>query len=631
MIIVALLFAVAAMLATWSFLPDRLDPAERIGTAGVLGLGLLGLATWFIASLAGPSAAWGGGVLALAVCAARGRFLKDFNKNHKLNTAGWSQSLKITLLVFGMLTLVGVVTMLAPPTMSEWDTMAYHFAIPKLWLAQGNVAAIPFIHHSHFPYVVDSLFLLGFSLDSELAARFFTLAYFVYGAFAVFGFTRRRGGPDAGIWALLAYATIPVVLWEAGTGYVDGAHGLFVALGAAYAFEWCIGEALVAPWAFGALLGCAAGSKFTGLLTVGLVGLFVLVAGVRSSRGVLAAVWVLGLGFLVPMPWLVRNAMDTGNPVYPFFYSKLGGRGWDTWRAFVYEREQKSFGMGHEPTGVAASVLGLGYGPGRFTNPSPTQGSGFPFQGIGAAGLVGALAAWASLGRKSKFVGWAALFLALNFGAWFFLSQQSRYVSGLAMICALLAGLAAATSAPKLLTRGSIIVQFCLTLFGQYTLVTQDQLPAALGKTPRAESLASHVGLARNADAINTAVGSGKVALYDEVFGYFLNCKYMWGNPGHSMLIDHEGAMDGASYVASLQTNAITHLYVNFSYWDKDFTQRWVNAATQGTPFPADEQKQMMGDLDLKWKWLIADAAAKGLLKPAAPVKGAVLFEVAKP
>src|SRR5690349_16785911 len=109
-----------------------LDPAEKWGASGLLGLGTFGLTTFLIGLLPhGVNAV----VLVLpllglvvAVIGLRSVGFKDlqfvFPRSYQL--------LALTaVVVIGLLALVGV---LAPSIASDWDTIAYHLAVPKLWL-----------------------------------------------------------------------------------------------------------------------------------------------------------------------------------------------------------------------------------------------------------------------------------------------------------------------------------------------------------------------------------------------------------------------------------------------------------------------------------------------------------------
>ncbi|MFX5562759.1 hypothetical protein ABTD73_20110, partial [Acinetobacter baumannii] len=86
------------------------------------------------------------------------------------------------------------------------------------------------------------------------------------------------------------------------------------------------------------------------------------------------------------------NVVNTGNPVFPFMYSRFGGKNWDAYNAEIYSNEQATFGVSREvpepgkrsidmpsqPSKLGAAILGLAYQPGRYTNPNPLSGFGWP-------------------------------------------------------------------------------------------------------------------------------------------------------------------------------------------------------------------------------------------------------------
>src|SRR5207244_7201280 len=80
------------------------------------------------------------------------------------------------------------------------------------------------------------------------------------------------------------------------------------------------------------MAGLAAGSKLLGLLVPALLGaalLAVLAWRAEPGRRLVRAGLAFGLIVLVAAsPWYVRNAVETGNPIYPFGYSVFGGRAW---------------------------------------------------------------------------------------------------------------------------------------------------------------------------------------------------------------------------------------------------------------------------------------------------------------
>src|SRR5262249_24802039 len=148
-------------------------------------------------------------------------------------------------------------------------------------------------------------------------------------------------------WATLAYATVPVVLWLSGTAYIDVPNGLCAGLGIALAALYCKSLDKKYLWIAAIMLGLATASKYTGLHTIGAVGLMLLAYGIKRKQTgeFLKSAVLLGLlAVAIASPWYIKNVVNTGNPVYPFFYSKLGGHNWSAPQAEEYSREQASFG-----------------------------------------------------------------------------------------------------------------------------------------------------------------------------------------------------------------------------------------------------------------------------------------------
>ena len=609
------------------------DPAERLGLGAILGLGIAGLVAFV--------GYWVGMPVPLAVFA----FAAFIGLAVKWRAGGFfdlkpRMSLPIgiasVLLVFALCAWVNTA---APGDMLDWDTYAYHLAVPKLWNIAGSAVYLPSMHHSNFPFIVDSLFGVGLPLGMS-AAKGVTLAYALWGVVAIFGFSRRHFGPEAASWICLALVSIPIVVWETGSGYVDVCHGVFVALGCLYAGELALKPSIALALISGAMLGGANGSKYTGVVVLFLICAALAVRCVRERRllGPIAA--LIAIALLVPLPWYARNLKNTGNPVYPFLYERLGGRNWDQWRADIYKNEQATFGVGRTEAGrsvssFAAAVVGLSYQPGRYVNPGQTEGNGYPLGASGAAAIVGILLLPLGVGQSrknaGKVIGLAGLVAAGTFVPWFFLSQQSRYAVGGLMIFAIAAGwLAIHCKVVANLMKALIGLQCAVTLFASYILIIEARLPVALGKATAQEFVEARIPFAKVAAEINASVPSGKpykVALYDEVFGYFLDTDYIWANPGHGKLINYEGVGTGIEFGDELRRLSVNAVYLNFAFTEAKARDRWI-AATQSQPYTSAERDSMASNLDLKWRYLLAEAVRSGDLVPAKEFANGVLFTV---
>ncbi len=632
--LLTLLFCLGAVGVGEVLVGRWLSGSGRLGVGGLVGLGALGTLTFFVGLTPG-GLRWG--LWPIVALAAAGLLVLARDWVGRKSAVARPEGLWMLFpLVLGLCILFALVGALAPSTMQDWDTLAYHLAVPKIWLAEGTIRTIPFIHHSHFPFAVDNLYIWGLTWGGEAGAKAFSVGYLIFGLQAAYGLAKDRYGDAAGWWAALAVATVPVVLWESGTAYVDVAHGLYAGLGIVF------GARLIEDpqrrenaWLAAICLGFAAGSKYTGLQTITAVGFVILVAGIvrrQAGAGLRDALLVGLLAVAIGCPWYVRNEVVKGNPVFPFFYSVLGGEGWDARRAEIYTAEQKTFGVGTSPSALPHAILGLAYSPGRYVNPGQQSGQGTPLGAVGVP-ILAALLLWPMSGRLRRFeaavVGVALLSLAM----WFFLSQQSRYVVALALPLGLLVGGGIARLRTGPLLAAVAALQAAITLVIVKSYITEDQLRVVLGRESREEYLMPRVPLYDASRAINGLGPSAKLALYDEVFGFLLDVPYVWANPGHSTLIPYDEMQNGADYAQGMRALGFTHVYFNPRPpgVPREDAERWV-AATGLTPAPRPyagaERESLMNSFEQRWKVLLAEAVAARELTLVGQFRGGLLFRL---
>ena len=576
------------------------------------------------------------------------------------------------LLVLVVAALIALVGVFAPSDPLDWDSLAYHLAVPKLWLAAGRIEFVSYIHHSNFPFLVDNLYVWGETWGGQSGAKAFSWAYAAYGAFAVFGLARERYGEAAGWWSAVAYGTVPMVLWEAGTAYVDVSHALFGGLGVWLAASFVGGRSWVVGsgpnsgathhppptthWLLPALLlGGAVASKYTALQTLPILGVVLFACafvGDPALRPRPSALLKMGLVALaIGAPWYVRNVVDTGNPVYPFFYSKLGGRNWDAFQETIYKDQQQTFGAGRpmaeaytsgplEPARLGSSVLGTAYAPGRYVDPGPTAGMGFPFVGLGAI-PVAMMLAWALSGRARRVEGVCLAVAGVSFLAWFFLSQQARYAFVWCVPLVVMAGGAVVRLAAGRVVAGAVALQAAVTLLvatnvadGGGSLIGQ-KLRVALGGEDADAYGTRRVGFYAPAKFLNENAKGGRVALFDEVFGFLLDVPYFWAGPGHTTELGYATMKSGGELVAALKRLGITHAYfaLGTAFGGRpDEADRWIKAAgLAGPPVPYEgaDREGRLRDERSAYKVFLAEAVAGGALRPVQEFRGRkIVFEV---
>jgi hypothetical protein len=237
---------------------------------------------------------------------------------HKIDRRGWV----FAALVLGVLFLAWVQAV-SPPIGN--DALAYHLFHPKEFLRQGNLGPIPYARESLWPYLTETLFMLGLSLSGTALAQLFHWAFYVMtaalsGAFCLRFFDRRTAEA-----AVLIFLFTPAAFAQAGTAYVD--HALaFYCFSSIYVYALFVqNPRLPLLLVSGYLGGAAMAVKYLG---IGVVAILALLETFRHRCRVIAnSLLIVSAAFCACGFWYLRSWSVTGNPVFPFFPRIFGGHG----------------------------------------------------------------------------------------------------------------------------------------------------------------------------------------------------------------------------------------------------------------------------------------------------------------
>lgn len=254
-----------------------------------------------------------------------------------------------------------------------YDALEYHLALPKAFARRGSTAPLDHNVYSHLPLLMEMLYTLlmsltktAFGADNILAgiypAQLLHALVMLLAAAAVMLLPWKVGTVGRIIAGVLVLAT-PWTIITGSLAYNEGAVLLFgtLAIGLAVTSRGRAAVVLV-----GVLIGLAMGAKLTSavMIAVPVGGVMVLQ---RRWAGMLAVVVLAGMVYL---PWAIRTAVATGNPLFPVAARTLGRGGWDEELVSRFER-------GHEakektPGGKLAAlvhetVLDPQYSPGVGT------------------------------------------------------------------------------------------------------------------------------------------------------------------------------------------------------------------------------------------------------------------------
>ncbi len=595
----------------------------RQGIGGLIGLACWGTYAYFVGMLDLTSLGSGGFVF-LGLMTLFGAGYWFAKERHKAPPEARPPLAFWLALIPLLVSLVGVLT---PSTALDWDSVAYHLAVPKIWLQEGHVSSVSYIHHSNFPAAVDGLFLIGLKFGGQAGAKAFVWWFTAFGTLAIYGVLGDRFGKKAGAISALIFASIPMVIWESGTAYIDVAHGLFAGFGFYFAALHIESRKREDAIFAGIMLGLAAGSKYTGLQSIGIAGLLMLIMGDRKL-----AAQAIGIAVAVSAPWYIKNWIVVGNPVYPFFSSVLGGKNWDAAAAAMYTEEQKTFGY-QGIANIGKSIFGLVGNPGHFTNPGQTTGGGFAFVSLGFA-LLATGAAGIAKGLANKFDRSIALMIGIQLLAWTVLSQQSRYILALAIPLLALGARVIDWKPTKHLIPAAAGLQLLASIYIYNSSIVTERLPVLSGGLTEQEFLEGFdtIDGQRVSGKVATATlnkvtkddpAVKKIALLDEVFGFYLDKPYFWAGPGHTTEVTWAKMQSAQEMIDNFKQLGITHVYLNNQYVPD--LEKWNQSLIQPRSEPLAE------DIRNKWRQLVQDAIYEGKLKPTQQLsRTKTLYEIAQ-
>ncbi len=221
--------------------------------------------------------------------------------------------------VYGVLYLVHT---LAPETRT--DAMGYHLGLVQRYYRAGGFVPLTTNLYAHLSQGAELLYLFAYSIGRESAAKLVHLSFLVACTGSIVCLARRLGAPLAGTFAAVVFFTCPVVIPDATSAYNDCALAFALFASACVLALWW--QDREPDWLalLGILAGFAFSVKYTG--AVAFAAPAAAAASVLARKdGVRAALRIVAVcaipAAVLGLPWLLKNAVITGNPLAPFFNS----------------------------------------------------------------------------------------------------------------------------------------------------------------------------------------------------------------------------------------------------------------------------------------------------------------------
>lgn len=277
---------------------------------------------------------------------------------------GWQLGVLLLMAPFALCMLLGSAL---PPV--DFDVREYHLQGPKEFYLQGQVRWLPHNVYTSFPFLTEMLSLLSMIVANDwytgaLAGQSVLMCFGPLTSLAVFALAHRYAGSRAAWLAALVHVSIPWTYRISTIAYAEGGLTFFLT-----ATVLAVRLHQLQSWPdrrrglvfIGVLAGSAMACKYTGLVLV-VIPAVILVCWLdrhtaegggrrlsMSGRMARPAAVLLGVAVAIG-PWLLKNAVETGNPVYPLAYSVFGGADWN-------EQLNARWRAAHAPPGYSLSQL----------------------------------------------------------------------------------------------------------------------------------------------------------------------------------------------------------------------------------------------------------------------------------
>lgn len=238
---------------------------------------------------------------------------------------------RFSLSIFVLIALFLITRALAPPT--DWDALMYHLRVPEQFLRGGSIALaednghVAFVGLPHMLYL--PLLALGSPAGPALVSALCTLGL----ALAVFAFSLRFLDDRTAGFSLAVLWGSTILVLVAVSPRTDTILAFYLFLVQYAVIRAAQSEDPRFLYLGAALGGMAIGVKYNALIYLAALaplGAWVVMTDTRK-RSVAVALMV-SLAFAAAFPWLLKNALLLGDPVYPF----LGGPRLVPWLAGIY-------------------------------------------------------------------------------------------------------------------------------------------------------------------------------------------------------------------------------------------------------------------------------------------------------
>lgn len=268
---------------------------------------------------------------------------KPLDKTQRLVSGG---------LLLVLIALVGLIALTANVPPVSRDALTHHLALPKLFLQHGLLKEMPAIPFSYYPMNLDLLYYAALAWGNDIIPKYIHFLFGLLTAGMIYRYLSVRVKRTLALLGALIFLSTPIVIRLSAEVYVDLGLSFFSMATMCALLRWPASQRSLRHLVLaGIWCGLALGTKYNALLLLAVFSMLMPFVATRIRPGsdhldadvarrraptgrqttagrrldaspfrALAGVIVfVAVALAVYAPWMIRNTVLTGNPVYPMF------------------------------------------------------------------------------------------------------------------------------------------------------------------------------------------------------------------------------------------------------------------------------------------------------------------------
>ncbi len=199
----------------------------------------------------------------------------------------------------------------------RYDSLSYHLAVPVRYLQAGRMLELPESFQTYFAHYGEMLYVIALALGDQPLPGLINFSAGVLLAIQTYYLGKRIANPTVGWIAAVILCAIPIVGIESATTYIDIFIALFVTSTVHALLLWRQKNENTWLLLVGIFSGLALGTKLTAFWLLLPFWALVILRLHRAQNFFKALICITIPVVLLWSPWLIRDWLWTGNPIFP--------------------------------------------------------------------------------------------------------------------------------------------------------------------------------------------------------------------------------------------------------------------------------------------------------------------------